>query len=68
MTFFIQADVSGTDAASVVTESRDEAFEIARRWLKSGQRGVKVIGDGRIHLPPEFDDHDPDLKGPRADP
>jgi hypothetical protein len=29
---------------------REEAFAIARNWIKSGHMGVKVIGDDRIGL------------------
>jgi hypothetical protein len=59
MAFVVQADAPGTTATSVTVAEREEAFDLARRWIKSGYIGVKVIGDGRIYLPPEFEKKDP---------
>jgi hypothetical protein len=59
MAYIVQADVPGNNAASVTVAEREEAFAIARNWIKSGHTGVKVIGDGRIYLPAEFDKEDP---------
>jgi predicted kinase len=56
MAYIVQADVPGNNAASVTVAEREEAFAIARNWIKSG---IKVIGDGRIYLPAEFDKEDP---------
>jgi hypothetical protein len=44
--YIVQADEPGRTAASVTVAGREEAFAIARNWVKSGQTGVKVIGDG----------------------
>jgi hypothetical protein len=62
MAFIVQADSPGKDAASVTIAGRDEAFEIALNWVKAGHQGVKIIGDGRIYLPPEFDQQHPGVK------
>jgi hypothetical protein len=59
MAYIVQADVPGNNAASVTIAEREKAFAIARNWIKSGYTGVKVIGDGRIYLPAEFDKEDP---------
>jgi hypothetical protein len=62
MAFVIQADVPGGMAASITVEGRTETFEIARGWIKGGHTGVKVIGDGRIYLPTEFERVEKELK------
>jgi hypothetical protein len=59
MAYIVQADEPGRTAASVTVAGREEAFAIARNWVKSGQTGVKVIGDGRIYLPAELESEDP---------
>jgi hypothetical protein len=59
MAFIVRADTSGNNAASVTVARREEAFDTACSWIKSGRTGVKVIGDGRIYLPPEFQKKDP---------
>jgi hypothetical protein len=55
MAYIVQADVPGNNAASVTIAEREKAFAIARNWIKSGYTCVKVIGDGRIYLPAEFE-------------
>jgi hypothetical protein len=55
MAYIVQADVRANNAASVTVAEREGAFAIARNWIKSGYTGVKVIGDGRIYLPAEFE-------------
>jgi hypothetical protein len=59
MTFIVQADDQGTNTASVSVADREEAFDLARHWIKSGHTGVRVIGNGRIYLPAEFEKKDP---------
>ena len=59
MAYIVQADEPGRTAASVTVAEREEAFATARNWVKSGQMGVKVIGDGRIYLPADFESEDP---------
>jgi hypothetical protein len=59
MAYIVQADEPGRTVASVTVARREEAFAIARNWVKSGQTGVKVIGDGRICLQAEFESEDP---------
>jgi hypothetical protein len=59
MAYIVQADEPGRTAASVTVAGREEALAIARNWVKSGQTGVKIIGDGRIYLPAEFESEDP---------
>jgi hypothetical protein len=59
MAFIVQADAPGTAAASVTVADRQEAFATARSWIRTGCTGVKVIGDGRIYLPPDFEKQTP---------
>ncbi len=59
MAFIVQANAEGTDAASFAVLDREEAFDLARRWIKNGYIGVKVIGDGRVYLPSDFEKEDP---------
>ena len=62
MAYIVQANVPGNNAASVTVAEREEALAIARHWIKSGHRGVKVIGDGRIYLQAEFERMEKELK------
>jgi hypothetical protein len=41
MPYIVQADVLGNNAASVTVAEREEAFAIARNWIKSGYTGAK---------------------------
>jgi hypothetical protein len=59
MAYIVQTDVPGNNAATVTVAEREEALAIARNWIKSGHTGVKIIGDGRIYLPAEFEKNDP---------
>jgi hypothetical protein len=59
MAYIVQADEPGRTAASVTVAGREEAFAIARNWVKGGHTGIKVIGDGRIYLPADFESEDP---------
>jgi hypothetical protein len=59
MAYIVQTDVPGNNAATVTVAEREEALAIARNWIKSGYTGVKIIGDGRIYLPAEFEKNDP---------
>jgi hypothetical protein len=43
----------------VTVADREEAFDTARSWIRNGYTGVKVIGDGRIYLAPDFEKEDP---------
>lgn len=56
MAYVVQADIPGReDAASITLDSREDALEAARRWVADGNKGVKIIGDGRIYFPEDFE-------------
>jgi hypothetical protein len=59
MAYIVQADGPGGDAASVTIEEREQAVQLALDWLKQKHAGVRIIGDGRVYLPPEFEKKDP---------
>jgi len=56
MAYIVQADLpDSNDAVSITLNSREAALEAARRWVADGNRGVRIIGDGRIYSLEEFE-------------
>jgi hypothetical protein len=56
MAYIVQADLPGSnDALSITLSSREEALEAARRWVADGNKGIRIIGDGRIYTLEEFE-------------
>ena len=56
MAYVVQADIPGReDAASITLDSREDALKAARRWVADGNNSVRIIGDGRIYFPEDFE-------------
>jgi hypothetical protein len=56
MAYIVQGDVPDSGhAVSITLSSREDALEAARRWVADGNKGVRIIGDGRIYSLEEFE-------------
>ena len=56
MVYIVQADLpDSNDAVSITLSSGEDALAVARRWAADGNKGVRIIGDGRIYFVEEFE-------------